>query len=1036
LAASARPTLATFLDTRGAARYAFAAVSILRLRRFDRDVGLVLAAFIVLLANENLAIGLGYRAEFVGTWEMGSARLYVSPIALAVSVPFAIVLVGAARLAVAGHARILALAVALAGGTVGVFVSTGRRMASLAIRVPFVVVVAIASGLVAWVLARRLPLMRARVAAALGIAVGSAAWLADAFVLPRLYPAFHLALFGVTLAGWALAALLVRDRPQAEPIAFGGIVVAAASIAWSPHAAVKTSTEDNLRRVLLEHAPFLGRAVVIANELAPPPPLEEDEIATTTLTSLRRGKGTRSLDWRGRDIFVVTIDALRADHVSAYGYARKTTPNIDALAARGVRFERAYCPTPHTSYSIASMMTGRYMKPLLALGADTPDETWALLLRRYGYRTAGFYPPAVFFIDEHRFARMRDAYLGFEYYKQEFATTKRRLAQVERYLSSASRDKPVFVWVHLFEPHEPYEMHDEHPFSGDPRFDAYDSEIAAADAFVGDLVKLVEEKRPPGTVFVVSADHGEEHGDHGGRYHGTTVYEEQVRVPLVVVAPEMTPKVVQTPVQTIDLVPTTLAALDVPRPPRLRGRDLGPVLVGTEDPSEEGLAFAETDDYTLVARGTDRLVCARKIGSCTLFDIARDPAQRQPVVDRPARVAELKKLTAAIEREMGKVEASALPEALRRGLQGDRDAAEDVAPLLDDARVDIRRLAARCAYRLKAPEIAAQLRRALARDEDEEVRRWCALALARLGEAADAGTAPAMEIASLLASSDVEERTAAALVLAERGDARGERVLVARWNAAFGPATRSPGEIDEARELLAAFANLRSKQAVPDLVRSLQDVRLRPFVVETLAKTGDARAKAPLLRAFAAERYLHLRPLEARALLDLGARQELYEPLARFAGTPEPMLEAIAMAREAKLLTPERGGMEWPEPRPPAPTATDSAPPRRTVTATVRLSKPGPTRLLALGGGGSLTVTVGGAVLPEVTASAGDVWIVEVGELKAGAVRLSLESTSPVLAVWLVPRAAEIPPPPPEAWEARPGAEPPESSDENVDGGL
>jgi len=1013
-------------------------VSILRLRRFDRDVGLVLAAFILLLAIENLAVGLGYRVEFVGTWEMGSARLYVSPIALAASIPIAVAFVGAARLAVAGHVRLLGIAGALAGGTVGFFLSTGRRMASLAVRVPFVVVMAIASGLAAWALAKRLPRTRPADAAVFGIAIGSAAWVADAFVLPRLYPAFHLAMFAVTLGGWALAALLVRDRPKSEAVAFAAIVVAAASVAWTPHAAVKASTEDNLRRVLLEHAPLLGRAVLVANEIAPPPPLEEDEAATTTLTSLRQKKG-RSLDWRGRDVFVVTIDALRADHVSSYGYPRKTTPNIDALAERGVRFDRAYCPTPHTSYSIASMMTGQYMKPLLALGADAPEETWAFQMRRYGYRTGGFYPPAVFFIDEHRFTRMREAYLGFEYYKQEFATTELRLAQVDRFLSTTPRDKPVFVWVHLFEPHEPYEMHEEHPFSGDPRFDAYDSEIAAADAFVGELVKLVERKRPPGTVWVVSADHGEEHGDHGGRYHGTTVYEEQVRVPLVVVAPDVMPRVVETPVQTIDLMPTTLAALDVPLPPRLRGRDLGPILVGTEGPSEEGLAFAETDDYTLVARGKDRLVCARKIGSCTLFDISRDPAQKHPVVDRPERVAELKKLTAAIERETGKVEASTLPEALRRGLQGDRDAAEDVAPLLDDARVDIRRLAARCAYRLRAPEIATQLRRAMAHDEDPEVRRWCALALARLGETPDAGTASA-EIASMLESNDGEERTAAALVLAERGDARGEDVLVARWREAFGPGTRSPGELDEARELLAAFASLRSKQAVPDLVRSLEDVRLRPFVVEALAKIGDPRAKAPLLRVFSVERYLHLRPLEARTLLGLGARQELYEPLARFAGTPEPMLEAIAVAREAKLLTPDRGGFEWPEPRRPDPPSAgapaDTGPPRRTVTATVRLGRSGPARVLALGAdGGALAVTVGKTALPEVTASAGNVWVVEAGELDAGLVRLRLESTSPVLAVWLVPRAAEIPPPPPEAWEPPPESEA-ESGEKDLDGGL
>ena len=815
---------------------------LLRLRRFDRDVGLVLASFVVLLVIENLAVGIGYRSEFASSWEMGSARLYLSPIALALSIPIALAAVLIARLAAGRRPWGVGLIGLVGGAALGIGVSTGRRMASLAIRAPFVALVALVVALVAWLLARELPRLRPMFVAAFGAIVAVVAWLADAFVLPRLYPAFHLALFFLTFIAWAATSLVFVRRRSSRPVAavaFAGIVLAAASVAWAPHAAKRIGLEDNLRRVMLERAPVLGRAVVVGNRMAPPPPLEDDAASDATLASLRERKKTRALDWQGRDIVLVTIDALRADHVSSYGYARKTTPNIDALAARGARFEHAYCPTPHTSYSIASMMTGKYMKPLLALGAEDESETWAVQLRRYGYRTAAFYPPAVFFIDEHRFRRMRDESLGFEYKKEEFAATDLRRAQIERYLSLAPKDKPLFLWVHVFEPHEPYEAHPEFPFEGNPRVDAYDSEVAAADALVGDIVRLVEEKRSPDAVFIVSADHGEEHGEHGGRYHGTTVYEEQVRVPLVVVGPGIAPRVVQPPVQTIDLLPTSLAALDVPIPPRIRGRDLGPALVGTEPATEQGLAFAETDDYTLVARGTDRLVCARKIGSCTLFDLARDPGQKRPVNDeRAGRVDELKKLTAAIERETGKVEVSGLPDALRRGLQGDRDAAEDVATLLDDARVDIRRLAARCAFKLAAPEMKAQLARAESHDDDTEVRRWSSLALLRLGE----GVAPKSERLEavvdgvLRRGTNPDEKLAAALALAEHGDPRGEAELVARWSTTFVPGAPDAGELDDARAILSAFAALRSKSAVPLLVRSLEDVRLRPHVVAALAE--------------------------------------------------------------------------------------------------------------------------------------------------------------------------------------------------------
>lgn len=978
-----------------------------------RDVGLILGAFIVLVAVENLAVGFGYRSQFAGAWEMGDARLYLSPIWLAASVPFAVALRGLARLAAGRRAWAVAIVGALGGGVLGWGVSTGRRMASLALRLPFVFVVAIAGGFVAWALARWVPRAKPARVAALGILVAVFAWSADAFVLPRLYPAFHLALYFVMLAGWAATVLVVRASRAARPIARGALALSIASAAWAPRAAASVATSDNLRRILLEHAPILGRAVIVANRISPPPPAPDDDGASSTLAGLRDRAGARALDWRGHDIVLVTIDALRADHVSSYGYPRPTTPNIDALAAKGARFEHAYCPTPHTSYSIASMMTGQYMKPLLALGAEDTSETWPVQLRRYGYRTAAFYPPAVFFIDEHRFRRMRDANLGFEYKKEEFAQPELRRAQIERYLSAAPRDKPLFLWVHVFEPHEPYEMHPEHPFSGDARVDAYDSEVAAADALVGDIVKLVDEKRPPGAVFMISADHGEEHGDHGGRYHGTTVYEEQVRVPLVVVAPGVTPHVVRAPVQTIDLLPTSLAALDVPPPPRLRGRDLGPALAGTAPATEEGLAFAETDDYTLVARGDDRLVCARKIGSCTLFDVARDPNERRPVTDRSARVTELRKLTAAIERETGKVEASRLPEALRRGLQGDRDAAEDVAPLLDDARVDIRRLAGRCAFKLKAPEMTTQLRRAMAKDEDAEVRRWSALTLVRLGDGLGgkeptASAAEALTLAgATLRSGTDDERVAAALALAEQGDMRGESELVARWNATFGPDARVAGELEDARELIDALARLHSKSAAVAFAKALDDVRLRPHLVKALEEIGDARAKEPLLRAFAQERYLHLRPLEARALLALGARSDLRAPLMRFAGTPEPMIEAIAVARDAKLLTPDHGGKVF-EDRP------------TSGSMTVRVSKGGPARLLVLAaaGGAPLFASLDGALLPEASAYADNLYVIDAGERRAGEATVTVSTEGGVLAAWLVPKEPEIPPPAPHVWDA------------------
>ena len=1009
-----------------------------RMVDFVADVGGVMAMWIVMFALENVVVGVGWRAQFAGSWEMAHARYYLTPIAIAAALPLSLVAVALGRLVAARNERAVGGIFALIGATVAVFVSTGRHLESNVVRVPFVALVSLAAGAAAIFLVRRAPLERPRLLAALGGVVAAGAWVADLAVLPRLYPAFHMLLLGIALAGWATTFLLVRGDRGSRPFWFLALALAIFAVAWTPRSARAVTGDDNLRRVLVEHAPVLGRAVMLASRLAPPPALEDDASeASTTAAVVHPKAAARSLDWTGRDIVVVTIDALRADHLSSYGYARPTTPNIDRLAARGVRFEHAYCPTPHTSYSVTSMMTGKYMRPLLTMGVGDDSETWAGYLRRYGFRTAAFYPPAVFFIDEHRFRRMKAEGLGFEYRKEEFAAPDLHRKQIADYVANAPHDKPLFLWVHLFEPHEPYVKHPEHTFgAGDDSIDAYDSEVATADAEVGNIVDVVE-KRRPGAVFVVSADHGEEFGDHGGRYHGTTVYEEQVRVPLVIVAPGIAPGVVGVPVQTIDLLPTTLAALDVPLPARVRGRDLGGLLAGAShggatgtgspgSPTEEGLAYAETDDYTLVARGDERLVCVRKIASCTLFDVRTDPLETRPIGDRPARVQELRRLTAAIERENGKLETNALPEALRRGLQGDRDAAEDVAALFDDARVDIRREAARCAFGLKAPAMAPALRRAVVRDEDEVVRKWSGLALVRLAAGADAGASAgadagaSADAGAILHDARAPLRLAAALALAEQGDARGEGELVARWEAAFVPRVAEPGELDEARELLAALSKIHARTAAPVLARSLEDVRLRPYVAETLGELGDARALAPLLATFTNERYVDARPREARALVRLGARDALLAPLRRFAGVPDGMVEAVELARDAGLLVPAQGGWKAPATPPQWHVEVElTAPPSTTAPAT---AAPGPARLLVLGlGEGAVTARVGGE--PVRLVQHGSVWTAELPAAPAGGARAQVEasSTSGIAALWLVRRSDEIPPPAPREWQAPDG---------------
>ena len=735
---------------------------------------------------------------------------------------------------------------------------------------------------------------------------------ANRFILVRLYPGFHMALAIATpvlapTLEWILPAEADRTSRAATPrrktfTALRLLALAAAGttlLFFAPRAARDLSRFDNFRLILLNNAPILSQGVRLAARLAPPPPLAQcndnnwDE-SWSSIDSERHDAGA-GFSLRGRDLLLITVDALRADHLGAYGYTRRTSPNIDRLAADAVRFNYAYAPTAHTSYSVTSLMTGKYMRPLLLQGAGADSDTWASLLRRYGYRTAAFYPPAVFFIDPQHFEPFRNNYLGFEYRKVEFLEGPERASQVTQYLDSEPVGRRLFVWVHLFGPHEPYEAHEGFDF-GTRDIDRYDSEIAYADAAIGQIVDAFLKKRPD-SLIILSADHGEEFGDHGGRYHGTTVYEEQVRVPLIVRAPQLfTARVVNEPVQTIDLLPTLMAALEVPLPPRLRGRNIGPLLTGKIQ-SGAGLALAETEEQVMLAEGNYRLICARQIGACQLFDIALDASERHDLSSvQPDRFERMRRRERELSASHGQYEAQGLraegrgwPDAILRGVAGDGDAVEEIASLLDDADSAIRRKAAELLFEFDRPSVASALRLTLTRDEDATVRAWCALSLTRLGQGAPM-------VYDLLAGRDVAFSRLAALALADSGDPRGLDRLVAWWRDA---PSRS---YQRSRWLLTAFSRLRAKNAVPGLIASLDDIRLRPQIAATLADIGDESARGRLVRAFAEERYQNARVALAKALVHLGAREEMARPLLRFLGVPDPIPGGLGLAMQAKVL--------------------------------------------------------------------------------------------------------------------------------------
>jgi hypothetical protein len=862
-----------------------------------------LASAIVLVSVEALVVAAVHRRAFAGAWELRQALRLLPIVGLAAVIPVVVVgalLLGAVRRAERPAFRVAVALGALAfGGAVGFSVSTGRHLASWALRAPFVAVVAGVAAAGAYAsapaLARIVRRAPAVVAGAAALAIAGLD-LVNATVLPRLYPGFHAGLAVLTLLACPALALAWRDGEPtkgwgARAYAAAIVALSVLAVVGSPRIARALVRADNVRFVFADRSPRLRYAVELVATLAP-----DDRPSSGDAPTVAEDRG--EIDLRGRDVVVISIDALRADHVGAYGYPRPITPNIDALAREGAVFSHAYCATPHTSYSVTSMMTGKYMRPLLLEGAGEDSDTLASLLRTYGYRTAGFYPPAVFFIDRERFSTFQKRGLDFEYRRVEVLPATERAAQVASYLDRVREGRRVLLWVHLFEPHEPYVTHPEHDL-GPRDLDRYDGEIAAADEGVGAIVAAVR-KRRPGAAIVITADHGEEFGEHGGRYHGTTVHEEQARVPLVIVAPGViAPRTIDVPVQTVDILPTVLSSLSIPRPARVRGRDLTGLLSGHA--AGQGFAFAETDEQTLLAEGSLRLVCARRAAACQLFDVATDPGETRDVAaSQHERFEAMKKRLREVEGAHGRYELAGLraegkawPEALRRGIAGDGDAALDVAGLLDDADVGFRRKAAEILFELARPESAPALRLSVTRDEDDVVRRWAALALARLGE----GSARALELAE---ERDPTWRRLAALALAENGDGRGEGTLVA-W-------LEQPGvPFERMRAVVRALGKIRSKRAIVPVGKLLTDVRLGPEAAAALAAIGDSAGRGALLEAFRGERYQTARIAIAEALIKLGAGGEMGPALIRFLGVPDPLPGGVGFAERGGFL-PAVGG--------------------------------------------------------------------------------------------------------------------------------
>jgi choline-sulfatase len=314
------------------------------------------------------------------------------------------------------------------------------------------------------------------------------------------------------------------------------------------------------------------------------------------------------------NVFLVTVDTLRADHVGCYGYSGVKTPAIDSLAKDGIRFANAFTPVPVTNSSHASIMTGLYPSSHgvtdFGVALSATHVTWAALLQKHGYTTAAFIGAVV--LDSKTLAPGFEQ--GFDYYdnfpphtgKGHWDVEERRGMEVvqhaEKWLDRPHSEQsltalsgPRFLWVHLYDPHDPYEPPP--PYSEIYRNHLYDGEIAYADHALGDFLAYLRRRGwYDNSLIVLVGDHGEGLGEHKEKTHGIFLYEVTLHVPLLIKLPQQREagKVVGAQVRTIDILPTVLGLLGMSTSERMDGVSLQPLLAGAAQERERPL-FGETD---------------------------------------------------------------------------------------------------------------------------------------------------------------------------------------------------------------------------------------------------------------------------------------------------------------------------------------------------------------------------------------------------------------------------------------------------------
>jgi arylsulfatase A-like enzyme len=414
---------------------------------------------------------------------------------------------------------------------------------------------------------------------------------------------------------------------------------------------------------------------------------------------------------RPKNVLFLLVDTLRADHLGTSGYARDTSPNVDALARESLRFENNRSQASCTFPSANSILTSRYPSAFLgqppehALGIPESIPSIAEILRQRGFRTAAVSASPVVRNTPGRFNPGAGFGRGFESFHEDCVW--KSAACVNRAaipLLKTADERPFFLYLHYLDPHGPYApprthrrrwalgkpekkfVRDGNPnpigdmlYKGAPDpgatpadlqylRDLYDEEIAFFDGQLGELLRAIREAGLlDDTILVFASDHGEEFLEHGHVKHCRTLFDSSIKTPLLLRIPGVEPRVLAQPVQNLDLVPTLLDYLGVDATGlTFEGESLRPLIEGTGEPDPHQYGMQGT--LRSAADGRHKLIHDLGRGAFSLYDLKADPRETRDALREERRVFHglREALTAWLSRTEGKGKAAESLEAERK----------------------------------------------------------------------------------------------------------------------------------------------------------------------------------------------------------------------------------------------------------------------------------------------------------------------------------------------------------------------------------